>query len=62
MRGQADRSRGQEVDVQLSEKQATKLEREVNVISILACGRCCDSVKDMARRGKAFNHCCCKVG
>ena len=38
----------------------SKLEKEINVISILACDRCCDSVKDMARRGKAFNHCCCK--
>ena len=38
----------------------TKLEREINVISILACPNCCDSVKDMARRGKAFSHCCCK--
>lgn len=37
-----------------------RLEREVNVITIINCDECCDEVKDMARRGKAFNHCCCK--
>ena len=31
-----------------------ELQKQINVISILACDRCCDSVKGMARRGKAF--------
>lgn len=38
----------------------TKLEREINIISILGCAQCCDGVKRMAADGKAFNHCCCK--
>ena len=38
----------------------TTYERQVNIITILACDRCCDDVKRLAREGKAFNHCCCK--